>query len=265
MAFKKQLIHMTAGLLLALSGAAAAESHLDRVLAAKELRVCIWPDYFAVTYRDPRTGMLGGIDIDLARELAHELDAQLTFVDSSFATLISDLQADRCDVAMFGIATTLRRARDLTFTQPHLSSGIYAIATRTQTRIRRWEDIDRKGVIVAVQAGTYMQPVMQQTLKNATLSVVDGPLAREHEVQAGRADVFMTDYPYSQRMLASYDWARRIEPERPFAPHPYAWAIAHGDFDWLNYLNLFITTLKRDGRLAAAAERNGLSAIVIRD
>ena len=43
------------------------------------------------------------------------------------------------------------------------------------------------------------------------LLVVDKMHQREQEV-AGRADVFMTDYPFAKRMLAKTDWAKLIEP-----------------------------------------------------
>ena len=46
--------------------------HLDRITVAKAVRVCIWPDYYSITYRDPRTQVLSGIDIDMARELGKE-------------------------------------------------------------------------------------------------------------------------------------------------------------------------------------------------
>ena len=60
----------------------------DRVKATGVLRVCIWPDYYGITFRNPRTNQLAGIDIDLSGELAHDLGVQLRHVDSSFATLI---------------------------------------------------------------------------------------------------------------------------------------------------------------------------------
>lgn len=43
---------------------------LDDVKASGELKVCIWPDYYGISYRNPRTGTLQGIDIDLSLALA---------------------------------------------------------------------------------------------------------------------------------------------------------------------------------------------------
>ena len=80
-----------------------ADDVLTRVLESRQLRVCIWPDYYSITYRDPRTHQLSGIDIDLAGALAQDIgpDIKLVFVDSSFASLVDDLHQTRCDIAMF--------------------------------------------------------------------------------------------------------------------------------------------------------------------
>lgn len=256
-------------LALACCGAALAQaqtpSRLERVPAADTLRVCIWPDYYGITYRNPRTQQLAGIDIDLAQEFAKELGVGVAFVDSSFATLIQDVGGGRCDVAMFAVGVTPARAEKLRFTRPYLQSDIYAITTRTNRRIRDWDDIDKPGVVVAVARGTLHEPVMREKLKSATLAVLDTPFAREREVEAGRADVFMSDYPYSQRMLRSSDWARLVAPHGVYHLTPYAYAVAPGDERWLARLDRFVADIKRDGRLLAAAKRHRLEAIAILD
>ena len=239
--------------------------HLERIAASGQVRVCIWPDYYGITYRNPKTLELSGIDIDLARELAKDLGVGVTFVDSSFARLIEDVTTDRCDVAMFAIGNTPPRAAHLRFTRPHLRSDIYAITTLSNRRIKTWADIDRPGVLVAVAKGTLHESVMKDKLQAATLLVLDTPHAREQEVESGRADVFMTDFPYSKRMLASTDWARLITPPTTYHLTPYGYAVAPGDEAWLARLNRFVLDIRRDGRLLAAAKRFQLDPIVVLD
>jgi len=247
--------------------AAAPTSRLERVLEAKTLRVCIWPDYYGITYRNPKTQQLIGIDIDLAQELAKDLGPQVKvqFVDSSFAKLIDDVTQDRCDIAMFAVGITAARAEKLRFTQPHLQSDIYAITTQSNRRIKEWADIDKPGVVVAAAKGTYHEPVMRGKLKNATLVAPATPFAREQEVQSGRADVFMTDYPYSQRMLATTDWARLVTPPSTYHMTSYAYAMQQGDDRWHARVEQFMADIKRDGRLLTAAKRHKLDPIVNRD
>jgi ABC-type amino acid transport substrate-binding protein len=264
---RRRLLAAAVGLLLlaaalALPVRAQAQGVLERVRAAGTVRVCVWPDYYGVSLRNPRTQQFVGIDIDLSAEFARDLGLKLQYVDSSFASLIADLEGDRCDVAMFAVGMLPQRMERLRFTRPYLQSDIYGITTRGNRVVQRWEDIDRPGVAVAVQVGTFMEPVMAATLRHARLVRVSPPTTRERELEAGRVDVFMTDYPYSRRLLDNADWATLIAPPRPFHVLPYAYAVKPGDAAWLAEVDGFVERIQRDGRLEAAARRHGLSSIV---
>lgn len=262
--FARLVLSLLFGLLpFAQATAAEPASRLDRIVGEGLLRVCIWPDYYGISYRNPRTRELVGIDVDLAHELAQDLGVRLEFIDSSFATLINDVLGDRCDVAMFAIGITAQRAEKLRFTSPHLASDIYAITTRSNRHIRTWDDIDQPGVVVAVAKGTLHEPVMREKLRHARLEALASPHAREQEVESGRADVFMTDYPYSRRMLDNADWARLVSPAARYHVTPYGWAIAPGDDRWHQRLETFVGAIRDDGRLMAAARRHGLEPIVV--
>jgi ABC-type amino acid transport substrate-binding protein len=236
----------------------------DRVKSSGTVRVCIWPDYYGITFRSPRTNELSGIDIDLSAEFAKTVGAKLQYVDSSFAKLVDDLVQDRCDISMHAVGITPQRQQSLRFSQPYMRSDVYGVTTRSNRAVREWADIDQPGVKVAVQAGTFMEPVMAASLKQAQLVVIRPPLAREQELEAGRVDVFMTDYPYSRRLLDNADWARLVAPPKPFHAIPYAYAVKPGDEDWLRQVDAFVSQIKRDGRLDAAARRAGLTEILIK-
>ena len=264
---RRVLAHLAAaaGLLLCLvqwSGCAEAGEVLDRIAATDALRVCIWPDYYGITFRDARTGRLTGIDAELSVELAKDLGVRVQYVDSSFPRLIPDLLESRCDVAMFAVGILAQRQKQLRFTRPYLSSDIYGVTTKSNQTVQSWADIDQPGVQVAVQRGTFMEPVMRETLRHARLVPTEPPQSREKELMAGRVDVFMTDYPYSRRLLDSSDWARLIAPPKPFHVIPYGYATSPADTQWLARLDQFVSDIKRDGRLTRAARNNGLSAIV---
>ena len=238
---------------------------LDSILANKTLKVCIWPEYYGISYVDPRTQELKGIDVDLARELGKDLGVKVVFVESSFATLIPDIEAKRCDIAMFAIGRTPKRLEKLSLTTPHLSSDIYAIATKSNRRIQQWDDIDKPDVIVAVAKGTYHVDVMKQKLQHAKLLIVDSLHAREQEVESGRADVFMTDYPFGMLVIQQKEWAKLIKPSKPFHMTPYGWAMAQGEKRFLAKVESFIATIKHDGRLKKAALTHHLEPIIMAD
>lgn len=240
------------------------KNRLERVKGGGQIRVCIWPDYYSITYRNPKTLKLSGIDIDMAQELGKDLGVAVQFVDSSFGRLIEDVTQDRCDIAMFAIGVTPLRAQKLRFTQPHLASDIFAVTTKSNRRIKDWDDIDKQGSVVAVAKGTLHEPVMKEKLRAARLLILDTPFAREQEVESGRADVFMTDYPYSQRFLVNNDWARLVSPAGTYHVTPYAYAVMPGDDIWFNRVERFVSDIKRDGRLWASAKSHRLEPIVVK-
>lgn len=263
--FLLHLVLVVFGIFLWAPALASESSRLEQIRQSGEVRVCVWPDYYSISYRNPKTRELIGIDVDMARELAKDLGVKPVFVESSFATLIEDVLNDRCDIAMFGIGVTPSRQKHLRFTEPHLQSDIYGITTRSTRIIREWADIDQPGVVVAVAKGTLHETVMREKLRHAEMIVLDTPYAREQEVESGRADVFMTDYPYSRKMLATTDWARLVKPDSAYHITPYAYAMKPGDDPWYQAVTDFVRRIKKDGRLLDAARRHGLESIVRKD
>ena len=260
----RRLLMVLAVLATTLVPCAANAGNIERrVSATHVVRVCIWPEYYGITWRNPRTAQLQGLDIDLSAEFANDLHAHVQYVESSFTTLIDDLRRDRCDVAMFAIGMLPQRMAQLRFSEPYLQSDIYAVTTRSNAVVHAWSDIDRPGVRVAVQAGTFMEPVMAASLKHAQMVSIKAPATRERELESGRVDVFMTDYPYSRRLLDNADWATLVSPPAPFHVLPYGYATTADDDAWGSSVEAFVQRIKRDGRLDAAARRHGLSTIVV--
>ncbi len=248
----------------AIAAQAQAPGHLAAIKQRGELRVCIWPEYYAITYRNPRNGELVGIDIDMARNFATRLGVKLRFIETNFRDFMDRLDQDACDIAMFGVGITPPREARVAFATPTLGSPVYGVTTRSNTHITKWDDIDRKGNVVAVAAGTFMEPLMRDSLRNATMVSIAPPQTREAELESGRVDVFMSDYPYTRRLVGTQEWVRIIEPPPGFGATRYAYAVAKGDPEWLAAVDAFVAAAKADGTLAKAAEKNGLTPILVR-
>lgn len=242
-----------------------ASERSERIIASGEIKVCIWPDYFAISYRNPRTFKLEGIDIDMAHALADRMGVKPAFVASSFSKLIDNMKNNACDISMHAVGIRDDRKPYMDFSQPYLASGIYAVGSKDNTLLNSWDSLDDERVIVTVQKGTFMEPVVKARFKRAAVTVVDNFKAREQEVLSGRADVFMCDYPYGKRMAELTNWAVLLSPAEPFAKTSYAYAVPKGETEWLQEVDAFLLEMKRSGRLAEYAEKNGLTEIVVTD
>lgn len=257
-------IAMAGAACLAAAGAAEAQqtqSRLYEVTKSKKLRVCQFPLYYSISFRNPKSGEIEGIDADLAKELAKELDAKLEIVETSFASFIADLQAGKCEIGMFGVGATLKRAQAVEFSKPYLVTNIYVV-TRKDGKVKKWEDLDQKGIKAAASLGSYIEVFMKGHLKNAEVVSIAPPNTREAELVAGRVDAILTDFPTAVKVTDEFDWATYILPSEKLAVTPYAYVVPPGDQIWLNYVNLFVDTIKLDGRLMKYAKKHKLDPIV---
>src|ERR1700738_2947449 len=86
---------------------------------ADEIRIGITGDYPPLTAFDEKKGEYQGFDIDMANNLAKFLN-KIIFVKTTWPTLGQDLQANKFDIAMGGIAITPERAQKFSFSKPVL-------------------------------------------------------------------------------------------------------------------------------------------------
>ena len=245
------------------AGLAQGEDRLAALRARGELRVCVWPEYFAISWRNPRGGELEGLDMDMARVFAARLRVRLALVEMDMQAVPAAVEAGACDIAMSGVTVTEERAGRIAFTKPYLSSPLLGIANRASARVQGWAAVDRPGVVVAVAAGTPAEAIMRSALARAELNVLRPPRLREAEVQSGRADVFITDVPYGRGLAQQQDWVRLIEAPGRFGETLMAWAVPRGDAAWLAEANNFLAAVKADGSLARSAERFGLAGLLV--
>ncbi len=243
--------------------AIAQTTRLERVFANRELRTCIWPESYSISYRNSKTRQLSGIDIAITQDLARELGVRLRFVDSNVTQLHESLELDLCDIATHATGNNEERQARLLFSQPYLKSGLFAVTLKNKEGLQNWESLDQPGRVIAVAAGTIMESVMSKSLKKARLLRVQPPGTREQEILSGRADAFMTDYAYSLRMIELTDWATVIQAPSHMAATEYVYAFAKGDSSLQIRVDVFLSLIKKDGRLLQYARANNLEPIVL--
>ena len=155
------------------------QSRLFEVTKSKKLRVCQFPLYYSISYRDPKSGEIKGIDADLSKELAKELDAKLEIVETSFGSFIADLQANKCDIGMFGVGATLKRAQAVEFSKPYLITNIYVV-TRKDSKIKNYQIIAPTTWNVGPRSADGVRGPMEQALIGSPIRDVHDPVEVGH-------------------------------------------------------------------------------------
>ncbi|MGY4627656.1 ABC transporter substrate-binding protein [Bradyrhizobium sp. USDA 4486] len=108
--------------LAAVTSAQAAELPAE-IKQAGTLKLTVNSTYAPMEYRDPATGELVGLDIDLANELAKRLGGlKIVWSETPFAELIPSLQTRRADFIISGIQDRSSRRETADFVD-YLSTG----------------------------------------------------------------------------------------------------------------------------------------------
>ena len=93
---------------LALANLPARAATVDDVIKAGVLRVCTPGDYRPFSFALP-DGTFEGLDVDLMQSLTASLGVKAEFVKTTWANLLPDFVARKCDIAVGGISVTLER------------------------------------------------------------------------------------------------------------------------------------------------------------
>ncbi|WP_066293645.1 ABC transporter substrate-binding protein [Arthrobacter sp. B6] len=98
-----------------------------------------------------KDGETVGFDIDIAREVAKDMDAELSIVDSSFEAIETGTALTQCDLGISSISITDVRKSVMDFSDPYMDDDLTLVAT-TASGI---SDINSaKGKKVGVQQAT---------------------------------------------------------------------------------------------------------------
>ena len=99
-------------------------THLERIQQYGILRVAVFHDDFAPFFwKDEKTGELRGVDIDLARGIAKELDVKVEFnrTATSFDRMVEMVANEEVDIVISLLSATPQRARLVLFTDSYVA------------------------------------------------------------------------------------------------------------------------------------------------
>lgn len=68
LAYLSVLLAATPGVSVSAPAQTAPFSRLASIQSNKLVRVCLWPDCYSITYRNPKTQTLSGVDIELVHQ-----------------------------------------------------------------------------------------------------------------------------------------------------------------------------------------------------
>jgi polar amino acid transport system substrate-binding protein len=203
--------------------------------------------------KDPATGGPRGISADLATELGRRLGAPVEFVAYETAGQVSDTVGTGAWTICF-LANEPARAVEIAFTAPYVViEGTYLV--RSESPLRRVEDVDQDGVRVAVGHKTAYDLYLTRTVKHAELvrapnsaAALDMFLEEKLDAAAGVRQPLV-------RFTQSHPDLRVMDGR--FMAIEQAMGVPRGREAGARYLRRFIEEMKASGFVAAGLRRSG--------
>lgn len=145
--------------------------------ATRPLRVATSGDYPPFT--SVAAGARQGLDVAIATRLADDLGLTLEWVPLAWPELAAAVVRGEFDVALSGVTMRADRAIVGRYARPYaLTRAVPAIRLGDAARWRSLDDLNRRGVRIAVNAGGHLEAVARQRFPRATIvPVADNRLA----------------------------------------------------------------------------------------
>lgn len=212
-----------------------------------------------LTAKDPVTGEPRGVAVDLARELARRLDVPLEIVPHKTAGHLAEaVKTGAWDVAF--LAVEPQRASVIAFTAPYAEiEATYLVPPGSP--LRRIEDVDRKGVRIALAAKSAYDLYLSRTVKNAQLvRIVGGPAAFQKFVDE-KLEAHANLRPVLLNLAPKLPGSRILDGRfsvvgQAAGTHPNRAAGA-------KYLRAFVEDIKASGLVAQLIEKNGVRGLSV--
>lgn len=209
-----------------------------------------------LAHRIPRQPEPLGVSVDLSRELARRLALEVELIVApSPSAAVETIRAERADLGFFDIDSM--RGQGLDFTAPILETeGAYLV--REHSPITALEQVDVRGIRIAVGLNSAYDPFLRREIRAATLIRVGSSYRVVEEFVRLNLDVAA-----GLRQQLEADAARigglRLLPGR-FLVTRQAMGLAPGrDPAALAYLEAFVADMKANGFIAASLARHNVS------
>ena len=209
--------------------------------------------------KDPNSGQLSGVAVDLARELGRRTDLPVELVGfESAGKLVEGVQAAAWDVAF--LAVDPGREQEISFTAPYIEiEGTYLVPPGST--LGAIADVDRDDVRVGVSNKSAYDLFLSRNLKHAQLVRASSPEEAFELIVAGKVDVLGGVRQHLVANTVKVPGSRVLEGR--FMAIQQALGIPKAREAGLNYLREFIEDVKASGFVARALEKAGVQGVSI--
>lgn len=188
-----------------------------------------------------------GFDIEIAKEIAKDLGAELQIKDLQFDSLMNELNSGRIDLAISGLSPTADRQKEVDMSKIYFTAT-QAVVTRAGEE-GNYKTLDTLvGKKIGVQKGS-IQEGIAQTIKDAKITSLAKTQDIMMQLKTGRIDVAIIEGPVAEAYVSNIDGLTIAEAQPKAEDDGYIVAVKKGNKELLDKVNATLTRLMEDGSI----------------
>lgn len=231
-----------------------AQSTIKLIKERGVLRVGTTERQLPFSFRDGN-GKLIGVDIDLSKRLAKEMNVEVKFVKIDLANIVDSLKSGSVDVIFSGLSITTSRNMEILFTQPYFETGKGIFSKNGKLKSGKTKHINQSYVkLTAVKNSSSIEYIKKHY---ASVEIIVGETGDKcvDLLNSGEADAMITDYEtceylyYYGEIKGNYNYALLNNEEGD--DHEYIGAaVSDADFLFYNLVNNFLIKMDRNNEFS---------------
>ena len=187
-----------------------------------------------------------GFDIDLAHALCKQMQAECTFTNHAFDSLIPALKFKKYDAVISGMDITPERSKQVAFTAPYYANSALVIAKKDA--FHSFDDL--KGKRIGMENGTTHQKFITDKHPEITTVPYDSYQNAKLDLQNGRIDAVFGDTAVVTEWLKSNPKLAAVGDkvtDKAYFGTGLGIAVRQGNTDLQQKFNAALEKVKKDG------------------
>lgn len=217
-------------------------------------------DYRPLSFRES-DGTYWGFCIEMAQQIALDLNVETEYVPTSWPTLTADVMAEpqKFDLAIGGITITDDRREIMLMSEGYLTNGKTILCRATDAdQFLSLQDINKPDVRVMVNPGGLNEKFANENLAQATIIVHPKNEEIPELIAEGEADVMITEITEAPYYVQTDPRLAAPLLDKPFNHGEIGVLMRKGQEDLLQAVNKTIRKMKSNGTLRHLHEKYGL-------
>lgn len=226
------------------------KSTLNKIKNNKKIVLGTCADYPPYEFHKQINGKdtVVGFEIDIAKEVAKDLNVDLEIKDLKFDALLPSLNAGNIDFIIAGMTPTKERRENIDFSDVYYNAD-QSIIVKSQDKDKFNNINDLKNLNIGVQKGSLQEVIAKKQIPNAKLKSLPKVTDLVLALNTGKVQAIIMEEPVA-KIYANQDKSLAVSKIKLQDKNSgTAIAVKKGSPDFVKSLNTTIKRLKKDNKI----------------